>query len=64
MCQQIRFVEILYSLRWYVEFVLQSRTRFMCSKSTLVYLEKEPALNAKNNLRAGLVVIESWFRGY
>ena len=28
------------------------------------YLEEEPALHAEDNLRAGLVVIEAWFRGY
>ena len=31
-CQQIRFVEILFSLRWYVELVLQNRTCFLCSE--------------------------------
>ena len=46
-CQQIRFVEILYSLRWYVEFVLQSRTLSLCSKSSMEYLEEEPALQCR-----------------
>ena len=27
-------------------------------------LEKNPPCNAENNLRAGLIVIEAWFRGY
>ena len=27
-------------------------------------LEKNPPCNAEDNLRAGLVVIEAWFRGY
>ena len=39
--QQIRFVEILYSLRSCVEFVLQSRTRSLCSKSSMEYSEEE-----------------------
>ena len=27
-------------------------------------LKKNPPCNAEDNLRAGLVVIEAWFRGY
>ena len=27
-------------------------------------LEKNPPCNAEDNMRAGLVVIEAWFRGY
>ena len=27
-------------------------------------LEKNPPCNAEDNLHAGLVVIEAWFRGY
>ena len=27
-------------------------------------LEKNPPCNAEDNLRAGLIVIEPWFRGY
>ena len=27
-------------------------------------LEKNPPCNAEDNLHAGLIVIESWFRGY
>ena len=27
-------------------------------------LEENPPCNAEDNLRAGLVVIEAWFRGY
>ena len=53
--QQIGFVEILYSLQWYVEFVLQSRTRSLCLKSSMEYSEEEPA---------ELIVIEALFRGY
>ena len=34
--------EILYSLWLCVEIVLQSRTRFLCSKTILEYSEKEP----------------------
>ena len=46
-CQQIRFVEILFSIRWYVEFVLQSRTLSLCSKSSMEYSEEEPALQCR-----------------
>ena len=46
-CQQIRFVETLYSLWWYVEFILQSRTRSLCSKSSMEYSEEEPALQCR-----------------
>ena len=64
--QQIRFVQILFSLRWHVELILQSRTLSFCSKSSLKYmeLEKNPPCNAEDNLRTGLVVIEAWFGGY
>ena len=27
-------------------------------------LEKNPSCKAEDNLRAGLIVIEAWFRGY
>ena len=62
--QQIRFVEILFSLRWYVELILQSRTLSLCSTSSMKYSEEDPPCNAEDNLRAGLIVIEAWFRGY
>ena len=45
--QQIRFVEMLFSLRWYVEIVLQSRTLSLCSKSSMEYSEKEPTLQCR-----------------
>ena len=28
------------------------------------FLEKNPPCNAEDNLHAGLIVIEAWFRGY
>ena len=46
-CQQIRFVEILFSLRCYVEIVLQSRTLSSCSKSSMEYSGEEPALQCR-----------------
>ena len=71
-CQQIRFVEILYSLRWFVGFVLQSQTRSSCSKSSMEYSEKEPALQCQRqsarrthrhwSLVQGLLR-ESWIKG-
>ena len=45
--QQIRFVRILFSLRWYVELILQSRTLSLCSKSSIKYSEEEPALQCR-----------------
>ena len=27
-------------------------------------MEENPPCNAKDNMRAGLIVIEAWFRGY
>ena len=39
--------EILYSLRLCVVLVLQSRTRFLCSRAALEYSEEEPALQCR-----------------
>ena len=39
---------ILCSLRGYVEFVLRSWTRSLCSRSSLEYSEKEPALQCRS----------------
>ena len=52
----------LYGNMW--KLILQSRTPSLCSKSSMKYLEEEPALQCQRQLRAGLVVIEAWFRGY
>ena len=40
-----------------------SRT-LLVTTCTLENLEKNPPCNAEDNLRAGLIVIEAWFRGY
>ena len=53
-----------YSLRWYVEFVLQSRTRSVCSRSSMEYSEKEPALQCRRQSARRTIIIEAWFRGY
>ena len=45
--QQIRFVQILFSLRWYVELILQGRTLSLYSNSSVVYSEEEPALQCR-----------------
>ena len=45
--QQIRCVQILFSLRWYVELILQSRTLSWCSQSSMNYSEEEPALQCR-----------------
>ena len=50
--QQIRFVEILFSIRWYVELVLHSQTLSLCSKSSMEYSEKEPALQCRRQYYA------------
>ena len=41
----------------------RSRTKPVTT-GTLENLEKNPPCNAKDNLRAGLIVFEAWFRGY
>ena len=40
-----------------------SRT-LLVTTGSLENLEKNPPCNAENNLRARLIVIEAWFRGY
>ena len=42
----------------------RARHVFYVRKAMLEYLEKNPPCNAEDNLRAGLIVIEAWFRGY
>ena len=50
--QQIRFVQILFSLQWYVELVLQSQTLSLFSKSSMEYSEEEPALQCQRQYYA------------
>ena len=45
--QQIEPVCVLFSLRWNVEFILQSRTLSRCSQSSMDYSEEEPALQCR-----------------
>ena len=40
-------MEILFSLRWYVELILQGRTLSLYSNSSVVYSEDEPALQCR-----------------
>ena len=42
-----RISVLLFSLRWYMEFILHSRTRSLCSESILEYSEVEPALQCR-----------------
>ena len=57
--------EVSFSLRWHVEIILQIRTRPTCLIITLEYSEGGTRLAMpKTRLRAGLIVIEAWFRGY
>ena len=62
--QQIELVYILFSLRWNVEFILQSRTLSWCSQIFYELFGGGTRLAMPNNMRAGLIVIEAWFRGY
>ena len=62
--QQIGLVYILFSLRWNVEFILQSRTLSWCSQIFYELFGGGTRLAMPNNMRAGLIVIEAWFRGY
>ena len=65
MCQQIRFVEILFSVQWYVELILQGHTLSLYSKLFHDVCGGGTRLAVPNTtLRAGLIVIEAWFRGY
>ena len=60
-CQQIRFVQILYSLCGCVT----GPDTIIASEDYLGVQRKEnPPCNAEDNLRAGLLVIEARFRGY
>ena len=43
--------------------LMRSRT-LLVTTGTLDNLEKNPPCNVEDNLRAGLIVIEAWFRGY
>ena len=43
--------------------LMGSRT-LLVTTGTEGFLEKNPPCNAEDNLRAGLIDIEAWFRGY
>ena len=63
--QQIRFVRILFSLRWYVELIFAEPDTILVFNIFYEVFEGGTRLAMpKTNLRAGLVVIEAWFRGY
>ena len=38
--------------------------RALFATTSMPDMEKNPPCNAEDNLRAGLIVIEAWFRGY
>ena len=44
--------------------ILMGSPTLLVTTSTLENLEKNPPCNAEDNLHAGLIVIEAWFRGY
>ena len=63
--QQIRFVHILFSLRWYVELIFaEPDTILVFNIFYEVFGGGTRLAMPKTTLRAGLVVIEAWFRGY
>ena len=63
-CQQITFVLILFSLWEYVEAYFAEPDTTLGVYNLLWTWRRNPPCNAEDNLRAGLVVIEAWFRGY
>ena len=44
--------------------ILMGSRTLLVTTGTLENLEKNPPCNAEDNLRAGPIVIEAWFRGY
>ena len=64
MCQQIRFVGYctLYGGMWNL---FCRAGHYPCVQNLLWNIRRRnPPCNAEDNLRAGLIVIEAWFRGY
>ena len=58
-------MEILFSLWWYVELILQGRTLSLYSKFfRCVFGGGTRLAMPETTLHAGLIVIEAWFRGY
>ena len=63
--QQIRFVEMLFYLRWYVETYFEGLETILVFKFVRdVFGGGTRLAMPKTILRARLVVIEAWFRGY
>ena len=62
--QQISFIQTLFSLWWYVELILQSRTLSLCSNIFDEVFGGGTRLAMPSNIRTGLIVIEAWFGGY
>ena len=61
--QQISFVQILFSLWWYVNLFCRAG-HYPCVQNLLLSIRRRnPPCNAEENLCAGLVVIEAWFSG-
>ena len=63
-CQQIRFVQILYSLCGCVWCITGPDTIIASEDYLGVQGKGNLPCNAEDNLRAGLLVIEARFRGY
>ena len=64
-CQEIRFVEILYSLRWYVEFTFAETDTILVFKIYFgVFGEGTRLAMLKTIYTSDSTVIEAWFRGY
>ena len=65
MCQQIGFVEILFSLWQYVEtYFAEPDTIFVFKIFYEVLGGGTRLAMSTTTLRAGLIIIEAWFRGY
>ena len=63
-CQQIRFLEYgaLYSGMW--NLFCRAGQDSCVQNIHWSIRRRNPPCNAEDNLRAGLIVIEAWFRGY
>ena len=63
--QQIELVYIIFSLRWNVEIILQSRTlSFLVFTIFYELFGEGTRLAIRNNMRARLIVTEAWVMGY
>ena len=62
--QQIELVYILFSLRWNVEIIFAEPDTILVFMIFSGLFKGGTRLAMPNIMRAGLIVIEAWFRGY